>query len=263
MIDIHSHILYGLDDGSDSLENSLEMLRMAAAAGTTDIVATPHANPEFSFDPAEVDRKIEELQRLVGDLPRIHYGCDFHLTPENIEDALRAPGKYSINHRGYLLVEFSDHFIPKATGDIFARMLDAGIRPIVTHPERNALLQKRLPDLERWAEMGCYLQVTAQSLLGAFGRHAREFSNVLLSRRLVHFIASDAHDVKHRTTELKPAWDYVEAQHGPVTAHLLFIDNPRAAIEGSLLDVGWVNTRKKRWFSFFTKGASASSCFRR
>jgi len=259
VIDIHSHILFGLDDGSDSLETSSEMLRMASASGTTDIVATPHANTEFSFDSARVTQKIADLQAAAGSLPRIHYGCDFHLTPENIEDALCDPGKYSINHRGYLLVEFSDHFIPKATGDIFARMLDTGLRPVVTHPERNALLQKRLPDLESWVGMGCYLQVTAQSLLGLFGRHAREFSNVLLSRQLVHFVASDAHDSKHRTTELKPAWDYVETQYGSSTAGLLFIEHPQAAIEGSPIPPGRVNRQKKRWFSFLAKRAASSS----
>src|SRR5437588_4823004 len=104
MIDIHSHILPGLDDGSHSPEESAAMVRMAADAGTTDIVATPHANQEYAFDPGIVEQKIADLQAAIGGTPRIHYGCDFHLTLENIDDALRFPGKYSINHRGYLLV---------------------------------------------------------------------------------------------------------------------------------------------------------------
>src|SRR3954454_17769379 len=140
IIDIHSHILPGLDDGSKSLEESIEMLRMAAAAGTTDIVASPHANQEYAFDPRTVQRKISELQAAVGDTPQIYFGCDFHLTPENIDDAIHAPAKYSINHKGYLLVEFSDFYIPKTTEEIFARLMRAHLRPIVTHPERNQLL---------------------------------------------------------------------------------------------------------------------------
>lgn len=250
MIDIHSHILPGLDDGSDSLETSIEMLRMASAAGTTDIVATPHANSEFSFDPFAVKQKIAELQHAVGDRPRIHYGCDFHLTPENIEDALRTPGKYSINHQGYLLVEFSEGFIPKATSEIFARMLAGGICPVLTHPERNVLLQQRLPDLEAWADMGCLLQVTAQSLLGLFGRRARDFSHTLLSRQLVHFLASDAHDVKHRTTELRPAFDYVEQHFGAETASLLLEDNPGAALSGQPVFAARRPRPTKKWFFF-------------
>src|SRR3954453_23475907 len=121
MIDIHSHILPGLDDGSKSLEESVHMLRQAAEGGTTDIVATPHANQEYRFDPRVVQQKIGELQAAVGDLPRIHYGCDFHLTLENIEDALRSPDKYSIDHHGYLMVEFSDFLIPKPTAQLFGQ----------------------------------------------------------------------------------------------------------------------------------------------
>src|ERR1035438_6481836 len=90
-----SHILPGLDDGSKSLEESVAMLRQAAAAGTTDIVASPHANQDYDFDPLVVERKIGELQAAAGESPLIHYGCDFHLTLENIDDALRFPGKYS------------------------------------------------------------------------------------------------------------------------------------------------------------------------
>ncbi|MBZ5577638.1 MAG: exopolysaccharide biosynthesis protein [Acidobacteriia bacterium] len=258
MIDIHSHILPGLDDGSSAMEESIAMLRMAAAFGTTDIVATPHANMQFAFDPADVERRIAELQEAAGDVVRIHYGCDFHLTPENIDDALRAPGKYSINHRGYLLVEFSDGFIPKTTGEIFTAMRNAGICPIVTHPERNRLLQKKIEDLEAWVEQGCCLQVTAQSLLGLFGTHAKEFSHTLMERRLVHFLASDAHDLKHRTTDLKPAWQYVEEHYGGDMARRLFIDNPQSALDGIPLTRVRSRGRKKSWFSFFSQRSEAS-----
>ena len=186
MIDIHSHILPGLDDGSESLEESVEMLRQAAAAGTSDIVASPHANQDYAFDPLLVERRIGELQAAVGDAPQIHYGCDFHLTLENIDDALRSPGKYSIDHRGYLLVEFSDFLIPKTADQVFARMMQVGLRPIVTHPERNQLLQRRLPELEAWVAQGVHLQVTAQSLMGRFGKTARQFAHELMGRGLVH-----------------------------------------------------------------------------
>src|SRR5450759_5714056 len=180
MIDIHSHILPGLDDGSKSLEESVAMVRQAAAAGTTHLVASPHANQDYPFDPQMVERKIGELQAAAGDAPRIHYGCDFHLTLENIEDALRSPGKYSIDHRGYLLVEFSDFLIPKNTDQLFAQMMRVGLRPIVTHPERNQLLLRRLPELEAWVAQGAHLQVTAQSLLGRFGKTAKQFAHQLV-----------------------------------------------------------------------------------
>src|SRR3954453_11357177 len=112
MIDIHSHILPGLDDGAKTIEDSVAMVRMAAAAGTTAIVASPHCNQEYAFDPTLVHQRISEVQAAVGDTPRIYYGCDFHLTPENIDNAVHDHERYSINHKGYLLVEFSDFFIP-------------------------------------------------------------------------------------------------------------------------------------------------------
>ena len=251
MIDIHSHILHGLDDGSKSLEESVEMLRQAAAAGTTDIVASPHANQEYAFDPLVVERKIGELQAAVGDTPRIHYGCDFHLTLENIDDSLRSPGKYSINHRGYLLVEFSDFMIPKTTDQLFARMMQVGLRPIVTHPERNQLLQRRLPELEEWVAQGAHLQVTAQSLLGRFGRTAKGFSHQLMGRGLVHFLASDAHDTKWRTTAMDEARLYVEKRFGHEAALRLFEENPRAVLAGVRLAAVPLAIRRKPWYAFW------------
>jgi protein-tyrosine phosphatase len=250
MIDIHSHILPNLDDGSKSLEESVAMLRMAAAAGTTDIVASPHANQEYAFDPQVVERKIGELRAAAGDIPEIHYGCDFHLTLENIEDALRFPGKYSINHRGYLLVEFSDFLIPKTTGELFARMMRAGLRPIVTHPERNQLLQRRLPELEAWVAQGAHVQVTAQSLLGKFGNTVKACAHELIGRGLVHFLASDAHDTKWRTTALDEPRQYVEKRFGPEAALRMFEENPRAALAGVPLTTAPLAIKRKKWYTF-------------
>src|SRR4051812_36338517 len=111
MVDIHSHILWGLDDGADTRETSIAMLKMAAEAGTTDIVATPHANFEYRFDKVLVSQRIAELAEATAGRPRIHSGCDFHLSFENIEDALQTPARYTINDGPYLLVEFPEFSI--------------------------------------------------------------------------------------------------------------------------------------------------------
>ena len=250
MIDIHSHILPALDDGSHSPEESVEMLRMAAAAGTTDIVASPHANHEFRFDPALVEREIAGLQAAIGATPQIHYGCDFQLTPDNIEDAIRSPGKYSINHRGYLLVEFSDFLIPKTTSEIFARLMGAGMCPIVTHPERNQLLQSRVKELAEWVEEGALIQVTAQSLLGLFGKSARTAAHELMRKGMVHFLASDAHDLEHRTTALDAAWRLVEADFGEEAARRVLQENPQAVLAGAPLNPA-PYALKKKWFGLW------------
>ena len=121
MIDIHSHIIYGIDDGSKSIENSLEMLRLAVEAGTTDIVASPHSNGEFQFQPDLNRERIAEIQARAPQGIKVHWGCDFHLSYENVEDAFRDPRKYTINGYNYLLVEFPDGNLIPNIDDIFCR----------------------------------------------------------------------------------------------------------------------------------------------
>jgi protein-tyrosine phosphatase len=250
LIDIHSHILPGLDDGAATLDDAVAMLRMAAESGTTDIVATPHANLQFTFDPDLIDRKIAELQAAAGPLPRIHRGCDFHLTMENIDDALDHPPKYAINYRRYLLVEFSELLIPRTTQDIFDRFQAVGLTPIVTHPERNALLHTRLDQLQSWVENGALTQVTAQSLLGTFGRSAKSIAVELMNRNLVHFVASDAHDPAHRPPVLRAAYQYVEKTWGRTRAETLFVHAGEAAIAGAPVDLPETEPArpKRKWY---------------
>jgi protein-tyrosine phosphatase len=250
LIDIHSHILPDLDDGAETLEISVAMLRLAAESGTTDIVATPHANPEFAFDPDLIERKIAELQAAAGPSPRIHRGCDFHLTMENIDDALAHPAKYAINHKSYLLIEFSELLIPRTTQETFQRFLAAGLIPIITHPERNALLHSRLDELQSWIENGALVQVTGQSLSGRFGRSAKSFAAELMNRNMVHFIASDAHDTSHRPPVLRGAYDYVVKTWGAARAERLFVTAPRAVITGGRIVVEHPSPapQKRKWY---------------
>jgi protein-tyrosine phosphatase len=247
LVDIHSHILPGIDDGARTLDESLAMLQLAAAAGTTDIVATPHANNRFTFDEGVVEEKLAEVRAAAGDGIKIHRGCDFHLTPENIADALTNPAKYSIAGRGYLLVEFSDHSVPETASEIFRKMLNAGLRPVVTHPERNPKLRERLELVELWVDQGCYAQVTGSSLLGGFGKSAKEVADRLLRNSLVHFLASDAHDCNHRSPVLDAVWAHVVKQFGERTARGLLETNPAAALEGGKVERIRMDPRKK-WF---------------
>ncbi len=252
MIDIHAHILPGMDDGPQTLEESLAMLEMAEASGTTDIVATPHANLEYTFDPEAVERKMAELRRAASGRIRIHRGCDFHLTYDNVQDALAAPAKYTVNGKKFLLVELSELLIAKSTDEIFARMQGVGITPVITHPERNVLLHQRLAQLERWVAGGCLVQITAQSLLGKFGKAARDYSEELLRRGLVHFVASDAHDARHRPPRLDQAFELVARKFGPRRAERLFVLNPGAVIAGVPLEPDQPEEfRPRKWYQFW------------
>lgn len=251
MIDIHTHILPAVDDGARDLEGSLAMLRMAAAAGTTEMVATPHWDPQFTFDPQVVEERLAELQKAAGDSMRIHYGCELHLTLEGIENALGTPERYAINHRSHLLVEFSNLMVPRASGVILERLIDRGLRPVIAHPERNPLLRGRVSEMEAWVGKGCALQLTAQSLLGRFGKAARNMSHELIDRGLAHFLASDAHDLEHRPPVLDEVRRYVEEKYDEETAALLLVENPQAAIEGRPVIAGPVHMRKRAWYSLW------------
>lgn len=251
MIDIHTHILPGIDDGAHDLDQSLAMLRMAAAAGTTDMVATPHSDPQFTFDAEVTEARLAELQAAAGDLVRVHYGCELHLTLDGIENAMRVPQEYSIAKKGYLLVEFSNFLIPKTSGEIFGRMLDRGLRPIIAHPERNPLLRTRLTELEAWVELGCTTQVTGQSLFGRFGKAAKASSHELITRGLVHFLASDAHDLEHRPPVLDDVRQYVEETFDGEVAERLLEENPRAVLSGGPVASVAFQMRKRPWYSLW------------
>jgi protein-tyrosine phosphatase len=238
-----------LDDGAKTLDQSVAMLEMAASGGTTDIVGTPHSDLTYRFQPELIAERLVELNAALGGRIHLHSGCDFHLHFDNIQDCLANPTKYTINHQRYLLVEFADQHIAKTTEEVFSRMLYVDITPVITHPERNPLLRQRMDELATWVRAGCLVQVTAQSFLDRFGKQARQAADDLMERRLVHFIASDAHDTADRPPLLAEAFAYVVDRYGPAQATALFSDHPRATLSGQYLEVEDPEpVKKRRWF---------------
>jgi protein-tyrosine phosphatase len=252
-VDIHSHVLYGLDDGAKTREDSLALLAIARDSGTTDIVATPHANSQYAYRPDVVSAQIADLEAAGG--VRIYPGCDFHLQMDNIEDALAHPEKYTINHKGYLLVEFPDLTIFPDTAGLFERLLGAGMVPIVSHPERNPKLRNQVDDLARWVELGCYLQVTAGSFTGVFGRAAKASAFEITGRGLTHIVASDAHDVRFRTPNLREAYAVLAERWREDWIRPLFVENPAAVVAGESIDFEFpVRARASRkWYELWKK----------
>lgn len=252
MVDIHCHILPALDDGAQTLDEAVAMVRLATESGTTDIVATPHANSQFSFHPEQIDEAIEMLRKASRNVLRIHRGCDFHLTYENLQDALLHPTKYTINHGRYILVEFSVAHVAKAMDDALYRLRAAGMTPIITHPERNLFLQRHIERIRSWVEDGWPVQVTAQSFLGRFGESAKLFAEELMKQGLVHFAASDAHDTSDRTPRLSEAYACVAQNYGEAQAERVFVANPKATLTGERLSLKTqtANQRSKKWFCF-------------
>ncbi|MBT9332736.1 tyrosine-protein phosphatase [Paracidobacterium acidisoli] len=233
MIDIHHHLLFGLDDGAPDLETSVAMVDAAAADGITHIVCTPHSNEHFRFDPEANQQRLAAIRERIGDKVTLGLGCDFHLSWDNIEDALRHPAKYSINGGQYLLVEFAELMIPASIGDSFYELSVKGLRSIITHPERNPIIQRHPERLAGWLRDGCLVQITASSLNGRFGRTAQSFAFECLEKNWVHFLATDAHNVKGRPPQMREAWETVAKRYGQATADRLCIGNPRAAFNNA------------------------------
>jgi protein-tyrosine phosphatase len=232
MVDVHCHILPGLDDGPENLEISLAMAEAAIADGITHVVATPHSSNEYFFDYPRVRALRAELQEKIGDRLILATGCDFHLSPENL-DFLREDGRrFCINQRDYLLVEFNEYSIPPAMDQTLHEIQLLGLRPVITHPERNAILRLQTERLAKWARLGCFIQVTAGSLTGVFGPGAQKDSLRWLADGLVHIVASDAHNTGRRPLKLQPAFDLVRERFGEKKARALFVENPMAAFEG-------------------------------
>lgn len=233
MIDIHEHLIYGVDDGSPDLETSLAMAEEAIKDDITHIVCTPHANDAFPYNKELIlDRWIELRELLRGRL-ELSLACDFHMSAENIFAALANPLVYSVNGNGYLLIEFPNTVISQQLSDMLFEMQATGYTLIVTHPERYPAVQ-RSPELVReWIRRECLIQVTADSILGRWGRRAEALSKAMLERNWIHFLATDAHRVEWRPPHMKEAYDYVMNLAGEETARRLCVTNPQAVVDGA------------------------------
>jgi protein-tyrosine phosphatase len=235
VVDIHSHILPEVDDGSKSWEISVAMCRMAAADGITHQVATPHANDRYHYDRAYLQSLVAHLQQLVGDTLKISLGCDFHLSYDNLQDVLANPTRYAIEGSRYMLVELSNYSVPQQTTDCFLKLGDRGITAIITHPERNPILRESPQRVVEWAEQGCVIQVTASALTGFWGERIRRAAHWLIEHDAVHVLATDAHDTQKRIPVLSTARDAAADLYGDEVAQALVEANPRAIINSQPL----------------------------
>ncbi|MGA3087661.1 MAG: CpsB/CapC family capsule biosynthesis tyrosine phosphatase [Terriglobales bacterium] len=234
MIDIHCHLLPEVDDGPKSWDVAIEMCRMAVEDGITHVVATPHANDRYAYDRLYLSGLLGELREKVGAGLGLQFslGCDFHLSFENLERVLQQPHGYTIGETNYLLIELSNYSVPTGLADCFTRLADRGLTPILTHPERNPILQQMPQRIVEWAEQGCLIQITASALTGFWGERPETVARWLLDRSAVHILASDAHDTRRRVPNLSAGRAVAERIAGLEYAQALVDGNPGAIVKG-------------------------------
>jgi protein-tyrosine phosphatase len=234
MIDIHSHVLPGIDDGAPTLAEAVEMCRLAHAAGCDALVATPHQRTESwsNLDRPRLEKLQRQLQEAVGERPRILLGAEVRVDSELLAD-LESPASEVLPLAGsrYLLLE-----LPRRDplGDPLGLVHElrlASWTPVFAHPEFIAWLADDLGLVAGLAERGALFQVTAMSVSGEFGRPALERCRRLLDAGLVHFVASDAHGVRWRPPGLERAARALAQGWGEEVARRLTADNPRAVVE--------------------------------
>lgn len=231
MIDIHAHILPEVDDGSDSLESSLEMADMAVRSGVKAIVATPHCNipdGECIRDAQMMHEEVLAFRQALSEyrIPlKIYEGMEI-FGAENTVERFYAKELTTLNRTVYPLVEFPFAYYADEATDLLRDLISMKLRPIVAHPERYDYVLQEPTLLNRWFSMGCYLQVNRGSLLGRFGEQIEDLSFSMLERGFISFIASDAHSPEFRTTWMQDVKEMVTEEMGAENAHVLLTVNP-------------------------------------
>ena len=244
MIDLHMHVLPGVDDGPDQEAEAVAMCRAAAAAGCEVIVATPHQR-HAAWENTDVDRlaaRLAELQAEVGPKPRLLLGAEIRIDSRLLEDLeeLPASGILPLAGSRYLLLEADRQLPGPEPRDLVHELRLRGWRPIFAHPE---FIPSLYTDLELVAELvaaGALMQVTAGSLLGKFGHSSQRIAAQLLDAGHVHVIASDAHGIHWRPPDLGEARDAIASRWGAEAAWRLCVGHPRAIIQDRPLAEGIV-----------------------
>lgn len=253
MIDIHCHILPGLDDGPSTLDESLEMCRIASADGIATIVATPHFKPG-TYAIHDLSGHIRTLQNELdrqGIGITILPGADVSVTPE-LPAYLSQYRELTINGSGrYFLAELPHEAIPAHWDQFLLSQRSKGIVPIITHPERNRWFLNHPDALAPFVMSGGLVQITAMSVTGGVGPDVREYCLFLLRRHLVHVLATDAHSTAQRPPILSAALHAASELIGESAAKRLVSDNPQAIIEGRPVDAPepvMITVKKRSWF---------------
>lgn len=254
MIDIHSHILPGIDDGAQTIEDSIEMAKAAVNEGITTIIATPHhKNNQFTNLKSSILTKVNDLNTVLKqeNIPlTVLPGQEVRIYGEVIEDYYKEE-ILTLNHTKYLFIEFPSSSVPRYAERLLYELQTEGIIPIIVHPERNKELQEKPDLLYQFVKNGALTQVTASSVAGYFGKNVKKFSEQMIESNLTHFLASDAHNVHNRDFKIVEALEVIEENYGMDYIYL-FKENANFLVEDKnvIKEIPERIKRKKIWGIF-------------
>jgi len=261
MVDIHCHVLPETDDGAVSLEESVAMCRAAAADGIKTIVATPHMfdGVNTAPDSETIRRKIAMVMAACGNCVQIVPGGEVRYSYEIFQEAENPNARIRLNGSSYMLLEFPFHSVPPNIEMTIFQIMNAGITPIIAHPERNKRIQEKPGILADLIERGAYAQIDAGSLTKSFGPEAHHTAKRIIQSGIGHFIATDAHHQDRRRPVLSAAVAIASDWGGEEYAQAMVCDNPEAMIHDRAipyqpdhdLDALLGKSKKNSWFAFW------------
>lgn len=255
---MHSHILWDMDDGAESLEESLSMTAIALKEGINTIVATPHCIDEQDLEAfaKKVGQRCESLQKALdnkGISLEVIPGAEIYMDPEILD----RPGldRLTIGNTRYILVEMPMGEVPRYAEDFLYHLQLRGFTPIIAHPERNRKIIEQPNILARFIDLGSLTQINTGSIAGFFGPKAQESARILLTHNMGHVLGTDSHSDRKRGPYIKQAFEYLYNWLDKYKADKIIYNNPNTVLKGDVLSVDSpIEYRpRKRIFSFFKK----------
>lgn len=253
MIDLHCHILPGVDDGSKTLEESLEMARIAESEGIKKIINTSHYHPDFEYIMGsalldEVDKFNKTLKENNIDI-EVFIGNELYYS-DNLLEYIQKKEFFTLNNSRYLLIEFSPTNFPKHIGDIVYELKIRGYVPILAHVERYRAVHEDINLIKNAIEEGALIQINASSITGKGPKEFEKTCNDLIKRNMVHFVGTDAHSSTRRRPLIKEAYNIVCSKYGESLANELFELNAQKVLndEEIIADIKDIKTKEKRGF---------------
>lgn len=256
MIDIHCHILPGIDDGAASIEDSVEMAKQAVSDGMTTIIATPHhKNGRYENSKSDILIYVDALNQVLKseNIPlTILPGQEPRIFGELLQEYKNGNVLTLNNKEKHLFIEFPSNHVPRYTEKLLYDIQLEGLTPIIVHPERNQEISENPNLLYELVKKGAYTQVTAASVTGHFGKKIKKFTHDLITANLTHFVASDAHNTTSRGFKMGEAFDVIEKEFGMDMVYL-FKENAEDLLVGKSVfkDPPMRVKKKKRMFGLF------------